>query len=258
MNFHFNVNMDEIKEYTLKLQGLHRSALPVAIRGTLNDAGFALKKNNMPKIARQTFEEREPNFFKANSRVDAAKGFDVRSMVAEVGFVSSGLISPATNYAVRDLEEQEDGGIIKGRSFKPLPSVRTGGIGRVRSNIRIAKLKAGNVLNANSINTTDSHNRKFLSGKDKKMQQFILASVLQGIGGFVLGGKLLWKVTNLKRVGRNMQFKKQKLYSFKKSGVAKVHATGFMLKAALEVQKEMEAFYVMEATKQFRKAGIMK
>lgn len=257
MNIHFNVNIDEIKEYTLKLQGLHRSALPVAIRGTLNDAGFALKKNNMPKIARQMFEERQPNFFKANSRVEPATGFDVKSMVAEVGFVSSGLHSPATNYAVRDLEEQEEGGIIKGRSFKPLPGARIGGRGNVRSNLRIAKLlKTGNVVNAKDSNHTGT-------GKNGKMQQFIKASIHAGINGYVLGGAgagtgILWRVTNLKRVGRNMQFKKQKLYSFKKSGVAKVHATGFMLKAALEVQKEMQFYFKLEAIKQFRKAGIMK
>lgn len=252
MTTRLNINADQIVAYTNKLEKMHKSALPVAIRGTLNDAAFAMKKNNMPKIARQMFEERQPNFFKANSRAEPAQGFDINKMVAQVGFVSSGLHSPSTNYAVRDLEKQEHSGTIKGRSFKPLPGARIGGTGNVRSNWRIAKLlKAGNVVNAKDSTFMGT-------GKNGKMQQFIKASIHAGVGGYVLGGKLMWRVVNLKRIGRNIQFKKQKLYSFNKQGVAKIKTPhGFMRKAAEEVQKEMEFFFRLQAYKQFKKAGLI-
>lgn len=244
----FNINADEAVAFAARLGKLHRSAFPVAIRGTLNDTAFKMKKEVMPKKAKGVFEERQPNFFKANSRVDAAKGFDINTMVATIGMVSTGLHSPSTNYAVKDLEQQEHSGTIKGRSFKPLPAARRGGTGNVRAGSRISQLlKAGNVINANDSRSTGS-------GKNGKMQQFIKASVFAGRGGYVLGGKLLWRVVSFRRLATgNTVFKKQKLYSFKKSGVAKVKATGFMRQAALEVQKEMEFFFRLQAMKQINK-----
>lgn len=234
-------------KFTNKLEKLNKSALPMAIRGTLNDTAFKMKKITMPKKAKQAFVERSPNFFKATSRVEPAQGFDIRTMVSTVGFVSSGLHNASTNHAVKDLEQQEHSGTIQGRSFKPLLAARRGGnqAGLVKSNERLSKLlKAGNVVDAR-----DSR------GKNK-MQQFIKASLHAGKGGYVLGGNLLWKVSKIKRTnfGRTTVFTKQKLYTFKKSGTAKVKARGFMRSAALEVQKEMEFFYRLQAKKQISKA----
>ncbi len=86
------------------------------------------------------------------------------------------------------------------------------------------------------------------------MQQFIRASIHAGEGGYVLGGRILWRVKRIARIGRNTFFTKEKLYSFTKSGTASVHATGFMKKAANEVTKEMEFFYKLQAQKQINKA----
>ncbi len=246
--FRLNINTDAVVVYTNKLEQLHKSALPLAIRGALNDTAFKMKKDTMPKVAKSMFEERTPNFFKANSRVEAAAGFNINSMVASVGFVSSGLHNKSTNYAVKDLEQQEHGGTIGGRSFKPLPGARIGGSGNVRANVRVAKLlKAGNVVDSR-------YSKQIGRGANNKMQEFIKASLHAGVGGYVLGGRLLWKVTQIKRgANGNTVFKKQKLFSFKKGGTAKVLATGFVKKAALEVQKEMEFFYILQATKQINK-----
>ncbi len=242
LSVRLHIDSSQVVRFTNKLEKLPRSALPVAIRGTLNDAGFAMKKSEIGKQAKLSFIERSPNFFKANSRVEPAQGFDIKSMHSTVGMVSSGLHNSATNYAVKDLEEQEESGTIRGRSFKPLPAARRGA-GNVRPNARIATLlKAGNIIDANDSKGSD------------KMQQFIRASLHAGKGGYVLGGKILWRVTGIKRIGRNTRFTKEKLYSFTKSGTATVHATHFMRKAALEVQKEMEFFYKLQAKKQFEKA----
>jgi hypothetical protein len=244
-----NINTDEAVVFTNKLEQLASHALPTAIRGTLNDTAFKMKTSTMPKKAKAMFEERQPNFFKANSRVEVATGMDIKTMASTVGFISSGLHNSSTNYAVKDLEQQEHAGIIKGRSFKPLAAARRGGTGNVRANARISQLlKAGNIIDARDSRTTGS-------GKNGKMQQFIKASVHAGVGGYVLGGSLLWKVTRLRRLGGGTTvFKKQKLYSFKKDGTAKVRARGFMRASALEVQKEMEFFYKLQANRQIRKA----
>lgn len=143
---------------------------------------------------------------------------------------------------------RKHGGTIQGRSFKPLRAARIGGRGNVRANARISKiLKAGNVIDARDSNFTGS-------GKNGKMQQFIKASIHAGEGGFVLGGRILWRVKKIKRLNGDTYFTKEALYSFKKSGVARVTATGFVRKSALKVQKEMEKFYILQATKQIKKA----
>lgn len=240
--FRLNINTDELVSYTNKLEKLHRSALPVAIRGTLNDVAFEMKKTTLLKSAHHEFKERQPNFFKANSKAEPAKGFSIPEMVSEVGMVSSGLHSPNTNYAVRDLEQQEIGGEIGGRSFKPLPGARKGGSGNVRPNVRISTLlKAGNIIDSRD------------SAGANKIQQFIRASIHAGKGGYVFGGKILWRVKSIKRVGRNTIFKKEKLYSFTKSGTAHVHATGFMRKAAEAVVPEISFYFKLQAEKQFNK-----
>lgn len=235
----FHINTDATVRFTNKLEKLRKSALPVAIRGTLNDTAFYMKKLEMPRQAKGTFIERAPKFFTANSRVEKATGFDINTMQSTMGMVESGLHNKSTNYAVKDLEQQESGGTIDGRSFKPLPAARRGGRGVVRPNARISQIK-------NIIDAKDSRG-------SNKMQQFIKASVHAGKGGFVLGGRLLWQVRNIRRVAGNTKFTMTKLYSFKKSGVARVKATGFIGKAAHNSQKEMENFYRIQAEKQIRK-----
>lgn len=238
-----NINTDAVVAYTNKLEKLPKSALPVAIRGTLNDAAFSMKKDILPKVAKSVFKERQPNFFKANSRVEAATGFDIKTMSSTVGFVSSGLHNNRTNYAVNDLEQQEEGGIIKGRSFKPLAAARIGGKGNVKSNLRISQLLKGKLINVNDLRG------------GSKMQQLIKSVVHAGVGGFVLGGKILFKVTSIKRTkSGSVIFKKQKLFSFKKQGIAKVNGTKFVEKSAFKVQRHMENFYKVQAKKQFKKA----
>lgn len=233
-----NINTDAAVRFTNTLEKLHKSALPSAIRGTLNSAVFDVKTSTMPTKADATFKKREPNFFKANSRFENATGFNVNSMKATVGFIE-GRLKGDNNYAVRDLEQQEEGGSIDKRSFKPLEKARRGGTGVVRSNARLAEIK--NIVNSKN------------SRAANKMQEFIKASVFAGRDGYVLGGNVLWKVTSLKRTGRNIRFKKNKLYSFNKNGKAKVQATGFMKKASLESAHKMEAYYIQQAGRQIAK-----
>jgi len=238
VNFHIDASAS-IK-FTVKLEKLRKSALPVAIRGTLNDTAFLMKKLELPKQAKGTFVERNPRFFTANSHVDMAQGFDINRMVATMGMVESGLHNKSTNYAVKDLEQQEGGGTIDGRSFKPLPAARRGGRGVTRPNARISQIK--NIITASESKGTS------------KMQQLIRAAIHAGKGGYVLGDKVLYQVRNIRRVGRNTKLSLYKLYSFTKSGTAHVKSTGFIGKAAHNSQKEMENFYRIQAEKQFKKA----
>ena len=75
-----NIKSDAIVKHVNTLEKMHKSALPLVIRQTLNSAAFDVKKVTMPKEASANFDKRNPNFFKANSKVDQAKGFNISSI----------------------------------------------------------------------------------------------------------------------------------------------------------------------------------
>lgn len=115
----FNINTDAAVRWTNKLEKLHRSALPVAIRNTLNSAAFDVKQKTLLTETSSEFVNRNKTFFKAKSRVLKAKGFNTKTMSASVGFIGAD-----KNQAVEDLEKQERGGQIGGRAFIPIDTAR--------------------------------------------------------------------------------------------------------------------------------------
>ncbi len=232
-----NVNTDEVVRYSNKLEKLHRSAFPIAIRGTLNNGAFDVKKNTMPASAEKEFTIRRKNFLKANSRVNMAKGFNIRTMQATIGFIG-------TQQAVEDLEQQEHGGKIKGRAFIPLDIARGGSNTRpVRPSNRLTRIT--NIVNARKIR-----------GKTRQ-QKFIKAVVAAGVGGHVIGNftpKILWKITGITKIGSKLKIKKVPVYSYDKGRDINVSATNFMKKASLKTGKKLEGFYIKQAKKQIEKA----
>lgn len=247
-----NVNTDAAVKFTNQLEKLRKFDLPIAIRTALNDAAFDVKMKTMPKAADATFKKRQPNFFKANSKVDSAKGFDVNKMVSTVGFFENKLANQSANWAVKDLEEQEKGGEIDSKSFiamKPARSSR----GTIKPNARLKELRE------NAINAT--------KGKYGKKQNYIRAAfVAQKLGKFVLGNK--WKGSQtLSRVdeiwgstqkqggfgSRKLMIKRTALYTFKKGRTVHVAGTNFMQRASYESGLKLELFYIKNAEKRIAK-----
>lgn len=239
----FNINMDGAVVFTNKLEKLHKSALPNAIRTALNSTAFDVKKNTMPKNANKAFINRSKNFFKANSRVEMASGFKISAMKSMVGFISSGL-SGENNNAVKDLEQQESGGTIQKKSFIPIKSARTGSSNtkQVRPINRLRTIKGI----VNSAHTP---------GKNPR-QKFIHAVSKAGVGGTVLseynGKTILWRVNSLKR-SANGKLKLTALYSFKAKRSVKVDSTQFMEKSSLESNRLMGYHYADAAKKQIQR-----
>lgn len=238
-----NINNDEVVKFTNKLEKMHRSALPVAIRGALNNAAFDVKTNTMPKNAADNFVSRQANFFKANSRVSMASGFDVNNMEAVVGFVSTSL-KGGNNYAVKDLEQQEYGGTIRGKSFIPLRSARSSSSDNkaVRPSNRISNIrKIVNARNAKGVN-------------DK--QKFVKSVLFAGVGGHVLGdikGKqILWRVNSLNKTSGG-NFKLTALYSYENGRSVKVSNRGFMRESSVQSGKKIDSYFIAQAEKQFAK-----
>jgi len=205
-----NINTDAIVIHTNKLEKLSRSALPNAVRGTLNSLAFDVKSNTMPRSATR-FNKRKKNFFKSQSTVKMAKGFNVSSMESTVGFMSK---SKKSGGAVDDLEAQEHGGIIRNREYIPVKTARTG-----KSNKRMVQKRnrLGNIRNLVHANKMGSKNQG---------SNFAMAVRRAGKGGFVqskLKGKdvtMVWRVDSTIRK-KNGNFKITPVYIVNKSKTVK-------------------------------------
>lgn len=243
MNYTVNIDARAAVVFTNKLEKLHKSALPNAIRNTLNRAAFDVKMNTMPASAEKNFVKRKPNLFKANNKVFMAQGWDVNTMRATVAFTPQS--AAYNNFAVRELEEQENSGVIGNRSFVPLPTSRSN------------NTNSGQVLPSNRLSVikkiVDSSNS---SGRSKK-EQFIKAALYAGRGGFVIGNtgsKTLFKITSVKRDGQSTIIKKTPLYSFAKGRSVRItKATHFMRTASFKTSNEIYKFYQQESTRQLNR-----
>lgn len=255
-----DVNTNAVNRFTNNLKQFHRSAFPSAVRDTLSLAARDVKTKTMPETA-DDFINRTPTFFKANSKFIPAQGFNISTMKAEVGFYSNQLRNKGTNFAVRDLEQQEAGGFIGGKSFKPLIFARRGNsqTGMIRPNARISIIKE-KYVNANHITHVT------------KKQRFFVAAKQAGYGGFVLSENVLWRIdqdpkildkkksTNITYGGSKVsyshftgQIKRTPLYSYQPRGRALVRHTHFMLRASEKSVKKMDDFYVEQAKRQIKK-----
>jgi hypothetical protein len=220
--------------------------LPNAIRGTLNKAAFDVKQDTMPRSANREFVKRSPNFLKANSRVDMAKGYNIDSMAATVGFTEENL--QGQNFAVKDLEQQERGGNISGRSFIPTSIARGGSNSRVVANrFRMDKLK-NKIVNATHAKGKNPH------------EKFIKSAIHAGKGGYVIANNILWRIDSItsrkvRIIGRYSatRVKSTPIYSFEKGRSVHVEATGFMRRASLETAAKLDEFYIEEAKRQIQR-----
>ena len=238
-----NINSSAVVGFTNKLEKLHRSALPSAVRGALNKCAYDVKTVTMPEKAASSFIKREPNFFKANSKFLYATGFNVNTMISTVGFVSTNL-KGANNYSVKDLEQQENGGVIDKRAFVPLEGARKGNNMNtsVKANLRLRKIR----------NIVNPRNAKAKNAKEA----FVKSVVFAGKGGFVLGdmnGKqVLWRINSLNKTDTG-HFKLTAMYSYHEGRKIKVRGTLFMRNASMLTAKKMSKFYIDEAQRQIHK-----
>lgn len=246
----FNINSTAVNAYTKKLATINRSALPVAIRQTLNAAALDVKMDTMIQESDKAFIKRKPTFFKAASSVALAKGFNVENMAAAVGFISRGGAKDA-GHATQDLDQQDEGGNIAKRAFIGDNKARIGGVlaGSIRSNLRIGSIKPliRDALKEPGIRTD--------------AQKFIAAAVKQGKGGFVIGtvrsakgARALLKINSIKRKDGRTVVNSTAVYSVKAGREAHIKATHFMELAAVDSYKKMAMVFVKNAQAQIAKA----
>lgn len=240
----FDVNTDESIKLTVKLNKLHRSAFPVAVRGTLNDAAFETKKN-VPKVANRKFTTRQKSFFRAFSTVDKAKGFDLRNMRA-----TSGINSAKGDEVAEGLEAQEFGGTIMGRKLIPMDSART-------SNSHAKKLRKKNQFRQ----LGKTVRMRSTGGRGTRKSRFV-ASVMKanslGAKNMIIttGGRgTLYRISGVSQSirTRKIKFKMQALYHYRNTKFSRVQPSPFMEPSATLAAKKMDKFYKKQADRQFKR-----
>lgn len=249
-----NINHSAVVSFTNKLEKMKRSALPNAVRNSLNSTAFDVKKNTMPKAAKTSFKKKhEGNFYKANSHVEMAKGWDIKSMRSTVGFISERL-KGNNNYSVKDLEEQEFGGSIGSRSFIPLKTARSSKSKPVRPENRISTIKPhlGNTIAAGKV--------KHKSGKQRFIRAAIKAKSLYGDNAYVLGNsrnggwRTLSRIDSVfKESSGKIKITRTPLYTFKKNFRAPVKGKRFMERAAHESGLRINQHFINAARREFDK-----
>ena len=244
-NFQLNVNTDAAIILTAKLERMHRSAMPSAIRSTLNDAAFAMKEKEILDSAKINMKVKNPTFFKRFTGLKRANGFNVNSMYSEVGFLDRGQKS-ATKAINKGMESNEfggqdnDGGMYIGKSRNAK--------GLVKRNARFDKSKVTRGYRSSNIRTKKSNNN--FMGR-------IFASIQENKSVFInsKSGRFLVKAISVERGGKDKKakIKVDFLMRHRKQHIAKAKATHFNQEAALKTQKQMDNFYKKNAEFQFSK-----
>lgn len=225
------IDTSAARRHVVRLKHHRRSSFPVVVRQTLNSAAYRTKTDEMPKTS-QVFIHRKPTFFKANSKVVQANGFNINAMQATIGFVPK---ADAKDTSVSDLEQQEEGGLISGRAFIPLKQNRVG-------NSWTGNVRAAGRYRAVQNRIVDSANSK----APNPAGQFRSSAYFGGVGSVVIGSitnsngnRMAWLIQ-----GKGKKIKKKLMFAVKKNRKVDPEATHFMRDASLMSQKKMHADFI--------------
>lgn len=252
-SFQINVNTDEIVKYTAKLEKLHKSAFPVAVRQTLNTQAFETKKKELLIEFENAFVTRSKGFPKAFSKVEMAKGFDVKRMMSKVGF-SDRKKGGTSEQAGRDMVEQQLGGNIEGRKYIPMDPARVSKspLKKVKKKERLSEVKKAKVV--------DSKNSRGKTTRQRYVRSAIHAAVRYGPGSYLShrgdnGKTTLYRID---KVGSDLKTRDlfigvTPVYSVEEGRSVKVSANPVTARASRKVNQRVNSIFEKHAKKQFDK-----
>lgn len=210
-----DVNTDATIQLTAKLEKLHRSAFPSAVRNTLNETAFNAKKE-VPKQANKNFTVRQKNLFTRFVLVDRAKGFNVNSMKSTIG------VDATTKSKLADgLEKQEKGGVISGRKLI------------AHDKARVSNSSKKKVRQSNYLTKVGQVSKK---GKRIKGSKYIMI-----------------KKNGKGTIFETKKGKLTPIYNVRNTDKSKVKSKPFIEPSALMASKQMPAIYRKQAEYQFKK-----
>lgn len=237
------VDTREIFSMVAKLSEIHRAALPNAIRSTLNDLAFDVKKNQLlPSLKSTSMDIRNPAMFKKYSGVEKATGWDINAMKSESGMIPSGDASRT----IERLKQQDIGGDLKGRNLKPGVSARSG-------NTNKGKVKKSAYMQ----NIIIVANIPF--GDKKGLIRAVTGSGPErggkGSGFAVLYGNTLFEIKGYKRLRKmnTIKLHLDKLYTYQPDRTEHIKPQYFMKTAAMNSGAKMREMFNINADKQMAK-----
>ena len=245
-NFQFNVNTDATIILTAKLERLNKIAFPAAVRSTLSDGAFYMKKEGIYLSAKKNLTVRTKTVYKKFTGVEKAKfNRNIEQMKSTVGFIPKD--GEKGGKVPQGMEANEIGG-RDSDGWMYLKKTRVSGSEKrlVRNKSRFKKSNILNTRRAKNIATKKSLNfvqLAFESFEQKKAFYFNTKK-----------GKILAQVTSyVEDSSGSPSIKLDFLMRRRKDFNAKAKATHFVKEAALSTQKLMEDFYAKNAQFQFSK-----
>ncbi len=238
-----SVDTSDFRRLHADLKKFRESALPHALKDSLNTCAFELQKTWRSEVSRE-FTLRN-DFTERSIRVDKATGINVRSMHSVTGSVASFML------------DQEQGAVAHGQGkHKAIPAPGAGGqaagAGK-RTNLIRARYRVG------AINVGHPSLAKY--GR-RRQNAVVMAIAIRKGERFALlnrskGGKGLFEVRGTKRAGKQHAGGKTKLIWDLSKGSVVVHPTHLMARAnaanSAKYQKITEAslLYQLKRAKVF-------
>lgn len=228
------IDTKQIEKLELELRNMHKSALPNVVRNTLNDLAFDVKKTTLKEVTNKEFTVRSKNFFKANSGVEKASGWNVMQMESTVGMIKK-------DTATANLEQQDEGGWINKRAFIPLKGAR------------VSKNNKNKISSANKLSNSSIVNTARFKRGSKKRRIFKGVYAVRGTKRKILHNDVLYSAKGIRETKKGLKFKLTPIYSYKKNRSVTTKGTNFMQKSSLETIKKLDLLYKKNFDKQVAK-----
>lgn len=231
-----DISTDEIVQFTNKLERMHRSALPNAVRSTLNEAAFAMKgvkgkEGLVKKYGDATFDERTKNFTSIMTRVDKAKGWEIDKMQSNAGIAKL----PNKDKAAEGLATQESGGTMKAeRPFFPMDTARKG----ANKNATIAE--------KNKLRAIQGAIKVEGNGDKQALYKAAFSA------SYIIYEKQKTTLFKVLSVGRG-KIELMPLYRYIKGFKAKVNEHAFIQPASQEAGTNLNKYFIEAANREFNK-----
>lgn len=223
------VDSKEVSKLAFKLESLNKSALPLTVRRTLNNAAFENRSIDLEKSASKNFVRRDKNFFRVISKYEKAKGFDIEKMESRVGFVSKKQDDSAFN-----MQAQEFGGNVGGRDYLPTKESRVSRSNekKVNKKYRLSTIK-NKIISESNIKAVSSH-QKFTIAAKKAEKANKLLKTKDGI--FDKKGKGFVKI-----------------YDYKKNRKINLKSRNFLLEASMYTRQRIPLLFLKNGKELIKK-----
>lgn len=242
------IDVKDIQNLSKKLSNASRSTFPIAVRSTLNDMAFDVKKNQLITTLKNKsgMTIRNENFFKKYSGFQKATGFKISSMYSQVGMIPSGNASKAVNR----LAAQDEGGLLINHDFVPDENARQGTSrsGKVKKNEYLGKIK---LIAKVGWGKKQRLIREVAYSNIKKGQSSIK-------GNAILYGNTVYRIISFKRIrmGDTIKLFFKKIYTYEKNRKITVKPHRFMMKSAIPEGKNMQQFFNNNIARQLKRQGL--